>query len=56
MLPQNKFIRIHRSFLIPIDKISSFTKKEIHQLDGKRVFPIGRQYQNEIDKILKKNK
>ncbi len=56
MLPQNKFIRIHRSFLIPIDKISSFTKKEIHLLDEKRVFPIGRQYQNEIDKILKKNK
>ncbi len=51
-LPENRFIRIHRSTIVAIDKIVSFdtTMAEI----GKRQFPIGRNYCDRVMKILKK--
>lgn len=44
------FIRIHRAFLVPIDKIQSWSATEI-EIGGKS-FPIGRTYKNEVLKKL----
>ena len=52
MLPENKFIRIHRSYIIPIEKVEIFSKKEIN-LSGKETpLPIGRQFSNNVYNIL----
>jgi DNA-binding LytR/AlgR family response regulator len=50
MLPENKFIRTHRSFIISIEKIKSFTNEliEINQT----TIPIGKLYRNMVIKRL----
>jgi len=50
-LPGNRFVRIHRSTIIAIDKIESFDATMIEI--KKRQFPIGRNYSNIVMKILK---
>lgn len=52
-LPEDKFIRIHRSFLVAFDKISSFTVSSVKI--GEADIPIGRLYKNETLKALNKN-
>jgi DNA-binding LytR/AlgR family response regulator len=42
MLPQNLFLRIHRSFLVSMLKVTAFTKKDVEI--GKIELPIGRNY------------
>lgn len=49
-LPETKFIRVHRSFIIPIHKIKTIQNKII-QIDDFSV-PIGETYKDEILKIL----
>ncbi len=44
------FIRIHRSFLVSVSKIESWTASEIEVSDA--TLPIGRTYKNEVMKIL----
>ena len=43
MLPEKGFVRIHRSFVVAADKVTSFNKKEVC-LTGGKTLPIGRQY------------
>ena len=52
MLPKNRFLRVHRSFLIPINKVSQFSKQEIHLQGLERSIPIGRSYAKDIYEIL----
>ena len=42
MLPGNQFLRIHRSFMVSINKISAFTKTDIEI--GRTEIPIGKSY------------
>ncbi|WP_162126543.1 LytR/AlgR family response regulator transcription factor [Flavobacterium phycosphaerae] len=49
-LPETKFIRVHRSFIIPINKVKTVQNKVI-QVDEFSV-PIGETYKEEILKIL----
>jgi len=49
-LPDEKFLRIHRSFLISIDKIRSFNAAFIEI--GSIELPIGRQYKAEVMSTL----
>jgi DNA-binding LytR/AlgR family response regulator len=51
MLPAKQFLRIHRSYIISIARVSSFTQKDV-QLKGHEI-PIGRGYQQSM-KVLKK--
>jgi two-component system LytT family response regulator len=52
LLPSSKFARIHRSFLVAIDKI---TKVERHQVSiGKLAIPISDAYAGSLDDLLKK--
>jgi DNA-binding LytR/AlgR family response regulator len=53
MLPEEKFLRIHRSFIIASDKIDSYTPQHLY-IAGKEL-PIGRNYKHEIVKSLKLN-
>lgn len=49
-LPDEKFMRIHKSFIVPIEKISSFNARSVNI--GKTELPIGRTYKERvIDKL-----
>lgn len=50
MLPVSQFIRIHRSFIVAIDKIESFTSDTIEI--AKLELPISRMYRHEVEKVL----
>ena len=49
-LPKNNFVRIHRSFIVAINKIESFTNDTIEI--AKQELPISRMYRHEVDKVL----
>jgi two-component system, LytTR family, response regulator len=50
LLPPKSFVRIHRSFIVSIDKISSFTNNIIEI--GRHELPISRMYRHDVDKVL----
>jgi len=56
MLPQNTFLRVHRSFLIPINRIQRFSKQEIWLRGLSRPIPVGRRYAKEIYDFLTDNR
>ena len=51
MLPSDGFLRVHRSFIISVAKIESFSN-ELVDMVGKEI-PIGRFYRHEVIKKLK---
>jgi DNA-binding LytR/AlgR family response regulator len=51
MLPEDGFIRIHRSFIVSLNKIDSYTTTDINI--GKSELPIGPLYKREIETRLK---
>lgn len=50
MLPEQDFIRTHRSFIVSVQKITSYTQ-ELLEID-KTEIPIGKIYRNEVMKVL----
>jgi DNA-binding LytR/AlgR family response regulator len=50
MLPEKKFIRTHRSYIVSVDKIKSFTT-EVLEVD-KAEIPIGKLYRNSVLRLL----
>jgi DNA-binding LytR/AlgR family response regulator len=52
-LPSHSFLRIHRSFIVALDKIDSYSASEVDI--GKIQLPIGRNYKNEVLKTLSRN-
>jgi DNA-binding LytR/AlgR family response regulator len=50
MLPENAFIRTHRSFIVSLKKIRSFTTELIDT--DKAEIPIGKLFRNEVLKRL----
>jgi DNA-binding LytR/AlgR family response regulator len=51
-LPEETFLRIHRSFIVSLSKIESFTAGVIQI--GKYELPVSRSYRHEVEKVLKK--
>ena len=49
ILPKHQFIRIHRSFIVSLDKITAFTKTDVEI--GKIELPIGRSYTEVFNKL-----
>ena len=43
-LPPRRFMRVHRSFIVSLDKITSMTKNSV--LVGKKLINIGDQYKD----------
>ncbi|MBD1396868.1 response regulator transcription factor [Pontibacter sp. JH31] len=52
-LPTDKFLRIHRSFIIALDKIQAFSATAVDI--GKTEIPIGRFYKNDVLQVLGQN-
>ncbi|MEW2919959.1 LytTR family DNA-binding domain-containing protein [Muricauda sp. ANG21] len=52
-LPKTKFLRIHRSFIIALDKITAFNTI-MTEVNGKEL-PIGRNYRSHVMTILQDN-
>jgi DNA-binding LytR/AlgR family response regulator len=52
-LPREQFLRIHRSFIVNLEKIDAYTATDVEI--GKHSIPIGRNYKNDVMKILAKN-
>jgi DNA-binding LytR/AlgR family response regulator len=50
MLPAEEFIRVHRSFIVSISKITSFSQHAV--FIGKEEIPIGPLYRNEVQRKL----
>jgi DNA-binding LytR/AlgR family response regulator len=50
-LPEDAFLRIHRSFIVSLSKIESFTAGLIQI--GKYELPVSRSYRHEVEKVLK---
>ena len=49
-LPDNGFMRIHKSFIVALSKIEAFTSSSI-EVPGKEL-PIGRSYKNAVLEVL----
>lgn len=49
-LPEEAFLRIHRSFIVSLSKIGSFTAGIIQV--GKFELPVSRSYRHEVEKVL----
>ncbi|WP_018479754.1 LytR/AlgR family response regulator transcription factor [Pontibacter roseus] len=52
-LPAGKFLRIHRSFIVALDKIQAFSATAVDI--GKTEIPIGRFYKNDVLQVLGQN-
>jgi DNA-binding LytR/AlgR family response regulator len=52
-LPQNEFIRVHRSFIVRVDKIGSIDFPNLVLEEDKKVIPIGGSYKEELYQKLK---
>lgn len=52
ILDSKHFLRIHRSYIIALDKISAFSSTHIEI--GRHALPIGRSYKNTVSTILEK--
>ena len=57
-LPLNKFKRIHRSYIVSIDKIHAVdgTSVDVYEKGVIKQLPIGKNYRDEILEIVNKNK
>ncbi len=51
-LPPKRFLRIHRSFIVSLEKISSMTKSTVHI--GKTMIPVGDQYRDAVAQFVGK--
>ena len=51
VLPANLFLRIHRSYIVAINKIAAFTNHDV-EIGGKEL-PIGRLYAQQVNKMAK---
>ena len=52
MLPAASFIRVHRSYLVALSKIDSYTTEDIYILN--KIIPIGKMYQLQVIASLRK--
>lgn len=51
VLPSNLFLRVHRSYIVSLTKISAFTNHDV-ELAGHEI-PIGRLYAQQLEKLAK---
>jgi two-component system LytT family response regulator len=53
-LPPSKFIRVHRSYIVNIDKVTKFTGNEIEI--GDKLIPVSAKYRESVEKELNRQK
>lgn len=52
-LPGNDFIRVHRSYIVRLDKITAIEQTNIVMEGGKKLIPIGGSYKDDLFKKIK---
>lgn len=52
LLPATSFVRIHRSYIVPIDNISSILNQKVKLKTGE-IFPIGKSHRDNVTDALK---
>ncbi len=52
-LPENKFMRVHRSFIVNLNKIATIERSRI--IFGKAYIPVSEQYKDKFQEYLNKN-
>jgi DNA-binding LytR/AlgR family response regulator len=57
-LPQNRFKRIHRSYIVAMDKISAIEGNmvEVMEKDKPKLLPIGKNYRDELLELIERNR
>jgi len=53
-LPLNRFMRVHKSYLVALDKINAVERQEIHI--GNTIIPVGSTYADNFFKVLNRLK
>ncbi len=53
MLPEKKFLRVHRSYIVSLEKVEHFSKHEIGMIGNKVSIPVGRRYADDVYRILR---
>ena len=51
-LPRTQFLRVHRSFMVNVERIDAYSATDVEM--GKHQIPIGRNYKNDVIRILSK--
>ena len=51
-LPQDEFVRVHRSFIVRLDKIAAIEQPNLILENDKKVIPIGGSYKDELAKRI----
>lgn len=54
LLPQEYFMRVHRSYIVPLRSIDRFTNKNIILRGVSNPIPVGRTYINELNEVINK--
>ncbi len=54
ILPPNRFVRVHKSYIIALDKINAIERQEIYIKD--RIIPVGITYQEQFFKLPESRK
>lgn len=52
-LPDDYFIRVHRSYIVSLNYIDSISRNEIHI--GHNIIPVGNAYKQAFDELIQKN-
>jgi DNA-binding LytR/AlgR family response regulator len=52
-LPEDKFMRVHRSFIVNLEKIDTIERSRI--VFGKTYIPVSDQYKDKFQEFLDKN-
>jgi DNA-binding LytR/AlgR family response regulator len=57
-LPQNRFRRIHRSYIVAMDKITAIEGNmiEVMEKDKPKLLPIGKNYRDDLIDLIERNK
>jgi DNA-binding LytR/AlgR family response regulator len=54
LLPPHRFIRIHKSYIVAMDKINTIERQEVHI--NEHVLPIGNTYLENFNRLLETRK
>jgi DNA-binding LytR/AlgR family response regulator len=57
-LPQSRFMRVHRSFIVSMDKIVAIEGNmiEVMEKEKPKMLPIGKNYRDELLEVIERNK
>ena len=48
MLPEDRFMRVHKSYIVPLHKVSNYTRRQLTLYHRAVEIPIGRVYADEF--------